>query len=1088
MQNNILSFFPAFLHVSLFDDGATDAASTASGLEEHLEKLRFARGADRRIRWLHESPQRTPEELQRSAKAPFTFLVRTPQGDNAELACPVYQPRLYSIAGSFDVAALFVAPQLEFSAWSTYGLDSAAVARAGAGTRTHLCLLPQIPVGEIADEDFNRDFLNRPPAAQPTDLSESFFCLAKLKLNPAIAWPVVAPTDPTGLDKERGHLARLVFEVARTIGEWRESTEVSGAAGIAQRPVVALGLGLGWAELVLVAFADTPTKFRSLLRKIRLLHRPLREPADPREPSAEAHLFLASMSTVGFHSRYLTEAKRLYEELDGERMTEPAGFVDALLERARTLDFGSSPLAETTPNSYFQLSCTVYPGHDADVGRILRELRRQLREKGLLPQGIVEKISPSPTALEATAFEAGRRDVWSAPIFFGGPLLTAQQAVIALAGLRLFLHKATWGADGRRSVLSVSEFFTYFGCLDTNQEPSDTKGAGWSHTTRLAHELFATKKELVEGSVKRLRQAMSVLQVPYGSSEQLLHLVSFFLWLREHEIIWDESSELLPVILALSATIEAQQQWWEEQAKAVGTGKRLAEEGGLPGARLFGPSAHREAVRAELRALHDLEIREFLRAFRAHFYNRHLASFATQELPDFNPRYRGSMHQLLSVANLIVSVLADFLLGQRATLAVIADTTAPMVDAPCGVLVVRLNLISLSVPLELEFIGHEIGHELLIDLQRRLAGRQEHPWRAFPTDRAQQAESVLEALRAVDETVFSGGLARSEYRFESSAIAFFLESTSDLLEYWLLAPGNGWEKALQSYCLRMALSSSPVSLPPYLHTRSDVPILEQELLMSYLVRLALATIAGYLSRTSREAESAAELRQDPEIRELLERLRRCLESQCVLGQSLEAAAVLRDAEGWASFLDREVWVQPWLADRHVIRLARAFFQELRSYALEPIQTTDPLLEEVREAFRQLRETFLPSWQRTLVVRHWMNAEERKKARDQQLFGLNPQAAALDDYFSVPWRCTPQPSAYADQLDRHRQAPNLQPSFPEPESVLYQRGQIQPRSDKVQVDWAKAVAAFYERLLPLIPSWRRRLLERANLRDLESRKA
>ncbi len=886
--------------------------------------------------------------------------------------------------------------------------------------------------------------------------------LVRLKLNPSLLWP--KKYKDVAAEIRNHHF--LLCETATAVDRWRKETPIGAEHG---QPLVALGLGFGWSELLLVAAADSPAKLLDLSGRLRSLSGTCRDSA------AKAHFFVTTITTVGFDFHWREKGEEIWEQLSSQGKRRPitaASLLDA------TVNY-STPVAPVPPKGaipvFFQIGCHSYPGHEERILDLFADLEQELCTRGLLANE--EGTSQLPSS--HYVLEVGKRDLWSPPLYLDKGLTPEQAAVLLSLVQRWLRHSGESGTESE-IVLSTSDFFTRFGCPGDAARQLSMQPIPDTHVPGSPRTGLAPKKleELLgdPSTVERIRAALAQLQVPYSRSEQILNLINTFFWAYDREVIWDESTELTPIVFALASFLEHRASWW-----------KATSERGLPqpwslfvAGELSSPQERFEhGVQRELHFLHDRNIPEILQSFRAYFHNRYLSSYLMQEMPDTNLRYRGSQQQLLSVVNLIVNACADIALGARASLAVIGDASSPEVLSACDVLVVRLNIGSLASPLILESIGHEVGHLFLVELFRIAADRAgQHAWARLTdtgSERAKATTELLDLARDINEEVFFGDL---HPQVTESMAERFIESTADFLELKLIGY-SGWQEWVRSHWLRTVVAGLPVNPSVDPRKPAVVPYLDEDLVMSVLVRQASVVVADYLAGIP-AAEDLVPPGRDPVLWQRLEEFRLYLRENATFGPSERVVQPLRSEAAWKEVVEREIFHHcRWLATSAAIAKSWHFFRALATHVSWEPKEDEPrrsghLISTVRQAFAGFREEFLDDLLPALYVRHWMNAEQRQKARDHEPeFSARPPGH--EDYDKVPWRVTPQPQTYKEQLNEIRKT-GVGGSLSPYKTLIFQRGAILACEGKTTERWTKAAVGFYLKLIPLIPAWRSLLLE------------
>ena len=1029
---------PGFLNVVLFECSPDHVLDVAQGSRARIDELHRTRVVDRATVWLREQTTKVP---------------RPDDDHNAGY----YRPRVYTTTGTFDVAALFLSPKMELSPWT----KPDALRRTGQDI--HMCLLPKGgSFGADGDDDFNGAFweaYSKPAisggSSEQMPEDQTFVGILKLKLNPSVVWPLKDTLPSAAIGCFRGVLKSL----GQRINGWRRLTEVASQR---RPPLVGLGLDFGWSEILVVAHADDPSKLLALLTYLRQESLPSSFVVDK-----TSHLVATSITTIGADYHLRSVAQQCWNDFaaDGSRVA-----ASVLIEKALA-SCGGTPAAAKgiVPGAYLQIGCDSYPGHERLLIELFEELAAALVQNQLLPD-------EQPRRGWDDGFEVGKRDLW-APALVPQKGLGPRAAWVLHALIQLWARRSgrSDGGDGR--LLSCFDFHTRFGA------PRSSAAAMYLSDVPLTHlyeypgkhvlsDMSSLTKALDEELIPRLCRSMAAIQVPYALAEQVLNLANTFYWAWNREVLWDESVEMLPVILTLASNLENYERWWRIAQTASYTYELYpfqAEGVSIP---VFEARAQ---VQQRLAELFDHHLPRMLQAFRASFYNRHLASYLTDGLPDANLRFRGSVQQLLSVANMIVDAIASVVLGWRGSMAIIGDTTSPQVQDPCDVLLIKLNLGSFSAPLLLESIGHEIGHQFIRELDRVAegGGGMRAPTRppALPPSNRAALEQLERAFRDLREEIFLGDLCGDRAGKESKA---FVESTADLIEL-LLFRYDRIDDWASSFMLRMVLGSRPTTRPSIRKEGDpfEVPYLDEDVIGTALLRAVLVRIG-------------MELTTGPALpdREAMAAFRQSLRTRCTLGPSLFTRLQLQSDGAWDKFLADEVFSLPWLGDTEALATAHRFYSALREYlAWEPDPAShggERYLAEIRSIFERLRGAFLPTLLPALHIRHWMGPEERAQARS----GGVPEGSAAKEYWQRPWRVTPDPTTSTEQIDKARaEKIEIEVDY---NSLIFQRSAILARSNEVQQAWSEAHTQFFLEMMALVPLWRATTLRKiAGIEDERS---
>jgi hypothetical protein len=702
----------------------------------------------------------------------------------------------------------------------------------------------------------------------------------------------------------------------------------------------------------------------------------------------------------------------------------------------------------------------VYPGHEVRVCRLLAEAEESLRRAN--PRLLAQD---GPRGSRSVAVEVGRQDVLGPVLAIDEHGFTPTQAAAYVAVLLPWIRRnADCRVDPDATILNYFNSFTRIGC-----EPEECDAAfPPNHTSRLPRD--ARRSETLDRATGRpgtassgvpdpiggLSDAIRKLQLPYMLTEQILNLVTAFRWAHHHEILWEENLEFAPLYMCLMGRVRSAADGWARACDDARPMLDVADE-------------RRAAwARSEMQRLHR-ELPLLLRAFRNVFHSRLLTGYVADDLADVNLRYRGSVHQFLSVANMILDSLALHLLGPRACVATLGDTPSPKVSSPCDLIEVELSAHTLQTPVFLDSIGHELGHLLLKELDQLDAPElsANHAWSGRRWLLDDERRELRDSFRELDRRVFLGEL-RPALLGSTPLHEEFVESTSDLIERHLLA-FESFEEWTRSIMLRATLAALPVDRDPpgRRATHADVvPRADTELLMTIVLRTALVAVADELATW--DGKSLPQLREDL-LGYRLARLRETLRDTCVVGPSTDVLDLLTDEWLWRDFMTTRVLAAPWLARPRAAQAAQAAFRALIDHVRRP--GGDPLLPRVVGAMRDLRALVLPNTTPSVHLRFWAGFPERDMDENWSANGSFLVRDSQDG--TPPWRAVPQPIRHVRTLEEA----SGDESSPAYRAVVGQRGFVFPISDAAMRAVVGADCAFYARLMPYLPGWRDSLLSR-----------
>lgn len=1003
---------PCFLNVVLLETHPDKIVSVGEDTIQRIHRIRETRLGDLEINWDHR--------------------VKVPE--SGPMMPYHYRPRLHVMSGTFDLSAIFLSSSLELSAWMQDGGLMAA------GQDINVALLPKaesLPGGDAYDSDFNWDFLNRfsksfrdiaPPAdRRPAFLDPdlSFVSAIKVKLSPLALWPEAQGRAAL----EEGVVQNVVAAIWGEIEAWRRSTRVTDRKGKKVRPEVALGLSFGWSEVLVVAYSDSPGKLLELSVRLRAQTAEIQSAEHSKPNHCRSHAALTTITTLGhdFELRRQAQAALLEMEEKARKQAPPEGrdgepdpfpardIVDIALEIGKDLPESALEAEDGEPeHPFLQVGCHAYPGHEWRLLELLADLEEALKDDTWFLGARGAQEGAPPPLRSMICIDSGKRDVWTPMIRIGRYGLSPRSAA-ALADLvqiwvrnggRGPLAREVAGERGPTSrIPDAFDFYTRISCLSEGFLEGYPRATHLEkHITVLPSQILAGKsrlkkkfEELIPDSespngprrvgvpmANEVKEALRVLQLPYSLSEQILHVVNMLLWAHDREIVWDESVELVPPVLALADFLRSRKGWWLGERERLERLKPVLEER-FP--ELW--AEERDSVSRQLERSPDEDLIRLNRAFRTYFYNVHFSSYMTGEMPDLNLRYKGSVHQLLRITNLILDALTDVVLGPRACMAIIDDRTSPEVSMPCYVTVVQLNSSSFTIPFMLETLAHEVAHQLLITLNRwvptestyaalfgssggkvdaKTLACEINPWiQHNPADHCEHLATVAHSFAVIKRELFHERIDETD-----SDTLLFIESAADFLEMLLLQGGVTdrprpllFKEWAQRFLLRASLAATATSID--LDPKSsgegegsgivDTPAANHKQISSVVTRVVVVYLMCELvifqpaSGDGSEPESLlrkdywdrllkalphklsasdVDRLSDPEATLDLASLLFFLRDQCVTGpDSTLRRGVLASWDSWREWILGDVLHSVvWLRDQRAFDLAIRFFESI----------------------------------------------------------------------------------------------------------------------------------------------------------------
>jgi hypothetical protein len=446
------------------------------------------------------------------------------------------------------------------------------------------------------------------------------------------------------------------------------------------------------------------------------------------------------------------------------------------------------------------------------------------------------------------------------------------------------------------------------------------------------------------------------------------------------------------------------------------------------------------------------ELQTIIREFRSTFYNRHLSGYLNDDTPDVNLRYRGSIQQLLNISNLILDSMVEVVLGDRACLATIGDTTVPEIDSPCGVVVAHLHADTLKYPMLLETLGHEVGHQLVIDLLSAASDRTEtHCW----ADGERRASNFMRVRRAFDtiaSEVFLGSLTVNHV---------FMEVAADFVEFVLM--GGEFEDWARSHMHRSLLVADTIGYPDSdgdVTSAGRVPVVDPRIIHSSIIRVSHVAIFDALAHEQGDWGFQSFDRFASKVKAgALSRLRKVL-TECLLGPSDALRLLVTDERRWDEFLKYVVFAAQWLWTFEAAGHTADFAHQIVRH-VEGRKVVVPSWTPVCQQMSRLRTVVLGHLSAAVHVRHWIDWEER---------GHVGPALLRESYSGpLPWLVSVPPALNPDSSDLGENVT----------AVVLQRGRVVPVTPQSIEAVNSAHAEYVFEMFALAPQWRKTIADRAN---------
>lgn len=1008
-------FHEEVLNLLLLETAHSSIANVAQQIDERVRKMRAGYAASSTVPWLQGMPS------QENAKKAAGW----------ERLDEFYNPRTFVCLGEFDLASFYLSPSL-------YELFPPTGDLPQVGQHVHMCLLPRRRAGADHNGVFVK--LYKRPAQSPLPPSERFAIFIKLKLNVPRTWPAGDVRSVTPIHE-------ILDAVWNTIDRWKDRYGAAAAACV--------GLCLGWGELVVVAHADSVGKLIRLLWQLRMQSGPC-----PWPDAGHAHDFATSVSYIAYDHAIDVHAARLFREEcggpNGQRW-DPHRLVTAAREVSRGFPAEPSPIPV-----YFAPTFASYPGHEASIAELLRKADAEFREKWL-GEGTKDPNTSTPGLM-------GKYDV-GYPIFTTVGRVTETDAFCYIALLQLWVLRDKTDPLAQEGPLHFFRSSTQVGLISLADDPEHERPPfPAEHTVRKATQPplpdCETLDDGLRGILHDILDHLRILQVPYARSKQIITLLTKFHWTTRHDVLWEDSLTLAPLVFCLRGHLRMLVDLWNTWSLEEWPGDDDLQYPRRSDLRMA------QEIYEVLARFHDVELPELLAAFRSNFNQRHLGGYLTEATPDFNLFHIASVQQLLNITNMTLDSLVDTVLGPRACVARIGDASSPKVLNVCEVILTELNSDTLNFPLLLETLGHEVGHCLMWELRKAYLEPQSKELSYDPnvwSKGCKEEESYRElqkAFSALCEGVFHGAIDVTDST---------MEVASDLVEMQLFGYDD-LDPWLQSFMLRQLLASSPVtqdakSSRPSKESRPLVPTPNKEVMRGALKRAVLVAAAKRLAEHAEPIADDDDYRAYEEFQEALhaehESMRRCLYEKCIVGPSLEVIDTIRFPERWEEFREDSLRHAPWINDPHGLELARKLFRALHDHIAQRGKRLEQagisLWPQIRKEFVELRDRQLPHLIPTLLIRHWLGREKSWSVdRETLLAEKRPEG--------LPWRVVVQPTAEYEGFHDTGQPPEFR-------TVLLQRGRVVPSTMDASREMCAAGHHIVGNLMARLPAWRQLVLSR-----------
>jgi len=955
--------------------------------------IRRSRKSDARESFANRLERLVREARERRCELVDT-VIRTESGVSVKPLQPApgyYKPLLYALWGSLDAAALYFAP-------GPYHLPSGSPLQDIGQSRVS-CFLPKPPKGSKL-VDINKCYFDAIKSELPDKPTKRlppsfrFFGMIRIKLGPFATWP----DDEANVT---GAFERSLERVWEVVANWRKPNK-SGSKVPHENRHAALALTLGWNELLVLAHSDQPHGIVQLTYDIRqLMERVAMSDVlldgEPMQSKDMAHVCLTTHATLGFDLAFETRAERALQaiaadqEVNREELEKMAAAIGKDLGDPVHPDGGVAQLV-------IQTQCRVAPGHEHQLVKAC---------------GVASERSPG--------FLIGQRDVSLPPIYVASGNVTDKESVMPPVAASVLTCLLRHWLD--RSATDAGSFFNASSTLALDVDMSQPDLAK-RHIQFGPAEVFGLK--LLRERVKELSldDTLRFLQVSHARSEQIQGLVHTFRWAWESLHLWENAAEVAAAMFALRAYLNSVCAFLEN-----GTEIQVDPLAQKP---VVKASDNSDAIgkdhlvnnsKAAVQVFERLDYESIglVKAFRNVLQSPHWTGFHLSEVTEVNVRYRGSVDQIASVAQMIVSTLVHSMVGKRACLVTLGDVESLEAQVFCDVVVVQLPAAAADTPILINRFAEELAKILILELtdpEQDILER--HEWNGYED---------------ADGIAFLRRLFQDVGRF----------TPDDELSIWGLRYFIAAEALDQSLdeAVRSSMLCATLVLRPVQFDGKGLPPSQGLYLHRFVPRWVLAYAANALADTewsARPEEGGTESSNDArefdrvinEVQDKLKQLREVL-VRCVPHKD-GYDVVFEDAAAWDALVKDVLRRSGWFRTPNSLRAVHAFLRELKGYMGRCHSRHDKvLLPKMLAHLAELQRAYFDAAEDTIIYRSWKDRVGNLQARTVRFTTKNNPTSI--------------------------------------ESIISQRGRVIAANREREKALMTAIGAFHGHMLALLPAWR-----------------
>lgn len=925
-RRNAFEYHDSFLHARLLQpslrrltngDAAADYDKTAEAVFKRIQEVPIRRKRDLALRLGIDEP--TLDKLSATGIDQRASTAST----------PTYVPSLYSLWGSYDLAAVYLSPSLT---------PLPAAPELEVRQSEFSLFLPKLGTG---DEDCNAHYLQSVGKAssheQPKDAGDRFLAIVQIKLSPYSTW--------SKNQNSRTHEA--VRSIAQTVQAWRN--EQPGRRKSDQTRA-ALGLSLSWHEVVLVAHASDLHPLLDLILRVRRSQVPVGK-------QASAHTALVTSSTLGFdyaiESAAAAAAAGLRPDATLEQLQESANRVSEDLSR-QSHRAGRRSSKPKGPRVTCRTHFCINPGHEKPFLQFFDEHEQAERN---------------------TSFNVGGYDT-SSPAFDIHPIgkksddadgnhVDAIAAAALTTMLRTRLFRGATRSDGR----GRQDFFASASSISTSAS-SDCDDVPKDHVDEdpRRHLFGSNWNQLAPNGPAEMRNLLRVLQVTYEDTEQVINTVSVLRWTWDSMWLWEGTVELRPVVSSLVDYL-----------------RRLAAR--LRDLHENPASTRRKAVEQRLRHLSQ-DIGETLAAVRTVLSAPHWSVAPIDSNADLNLRRPGNLEQIRSIATLVGWTMVGTLLDPpRACIATVGEPVS-QASLQVDVVLLRVPIAIVEQPLFFDELASHVATMFLevlneFDVQGRPNPEGNDP--GGSVDLRQLAEAYHDLRECSDATDSKRLLLGANFYLAS----LLLEVDTATLARSLLLQGLLRNDACQIRASSLDSEANDRGAARTTYEQETVLTLVMRILFGEFCR-DLAASADEPNADG-DLNDREEFDRWVRIRDRLRAsamlLRERLYKECLVhpggrGQLHD----LFEKNAWDKFVGDQIEACGWLRSPRVLRMAASFFRDSRRYVQERLAGTVKVSKPAalarshwataRARLRDIRDFLLNNTHNVTVTSGYLDEDER----------------------------------------------------------------------------------------------------------------